>query len=291
MQLLEPRKKYSLSLITIHLLSPSYLASRYPVLLGYDVVQYQFIPPYHEGGVAVRGVPELAYNFQGYQFWFSSKKNRNLFVKEPWKYAPAWGGFGSWGMARQYPPEWPWSQNWLGPSASPWTGWLIVDGVLIFNNWEKISLQFSKNKESNFEVAANRWKSFFDGSLHAGPFNTHCVGEGPLGHGCRHHKQPDAREHTPPLLLTHPPPFCNKTISSIDDPFSAQEESALRVIMIAGSVAFLGMVICILVLVRKRAVLASYSRSDFTVVSVDHTETELGFDDDERDLELTHISQ
>ena len=65
--------------------------------MGYDVVQYHFIEPYKEGGVAVRGVPEFAYNFEGYQFWFSTKENRDLFIGDPWKYAPAWGGFCSYG--------------------------------------------------------------------------------------------------------------------------------------------------------------------------------------------------
>ena len=74
-----------------------FFAERNPVLLGYDVVQYHFIKPYKEGGVAVRGVPEFAYNFEGYQFWFSTKENRDLFIGDPWKYAPAWGGFCSYG--------------------------------------------------------------------------------------------------------------------------------------------------------------------------------------------------
>ena len=68
-------------------------SERNPVLLGYDVVQYHFIKPYKEGGVAVRGKPEFAFNFEGYQFWFSSKENRDLFIGDPWKYAPMWGGF------------------------------------------------------------------------------------------------------------------------------------------------------------------------------------------------------
>lgn len=68
-----------------------------PVLLGYDVVQYHFIPAYKEGGKAVRGLPKYAYNFEGYQFWFSSQENRQLFMEDPWKYAPAWGGFCSFG--------------------------------------------------------------------------------------------------------------------------------------------------------------------------------------------------
>lgn len=147
-------------------------------------MQYQFIAPYHKGGVAVRGSSEFAYNFQGYQFWFSSEKNRNLFIGDPWKYAPAWGGFCSWGIGLELPPRWPWQVDFLGPPASPWEGWFIVDGVLMFNIWSSYTDRFLENSESNLKLAAERWKSLFNGHLHAGPFNTHCIGHGPLKNWC-----------------------------------------------------------------------------------------------------------
>jgi len=100
------------------------------VLLGYDVVQYHLIPSYRDGGVAVRGIPEHAYNFNGYQFWFSTEENRNLFMADPWKYAPAWGGFCSWGIARELPPQWPWQVRafvWSLPDKS--TAESFVDSI------------------------------------------------------------------------------------------------------------------------------------------------------------------
>ena len=56
-----------------------------PVLLGYDVVHYHKIPSVREGGVALRGVPDHAFNWEGYQFWFASEENRALFISDPWK--------------------------------------------------------------------------------------------------------------------------------------------------------------------------------------------------------------
>mmetsp|Transcript_15226 Transcript_15226/g.20785 ORF Transcript_15226/g.20785 Transcript_15226/m.20785 type:complete len:304 (-) Transcript_15226:55-966(-) len=157
-----------------------------PVLLGYDVVQYHFIKPFREGGEAVQGKPEHAYNFNGYQFWFSTDENRELFKADPWKYAPAWGGFCSWGIALELQPKWPWEEDFLGPPASPWEGWLIVDGVLMFNIWDNYSQRFLNDGEKglkNAHLAAERWKKWW-GSLHAGPFNTHCIGHGPLKNWC-----------------------------------------------------------------------------------------------------------
>jgi hypothetical protein len=154
-----------------------------PVLLGFDVVQYHFIPSYEDGGVAVQGLPEYAYNWNGYQFWLSTKENREVFIADPWKFAPAWGGFCSWGIAREHAPAWPWQIDFLGPPASPWEGWAIVDDVLIFNIWSSYTDMFLEEGESNMKLAAQRWKDFF-GDLHSGPFNTHCIGHGPLKNWC-----------------------------------------------------------------------------------------------------------
>lgn len=154
-----------------------------PVLLGFDVVQYHFIPSYNDGGVAVRGLPEFAYNFNGYQFWFSTAENRELFIADPWKYAPAWGGYCSWGVALEKPPTWPWQVDFLGPPASPWNGWLIVNGTLMFNIWASYSDRFMESVEQNVLDAIDRWEGWF-GELHAGPFNTHCIGHGPLQNWC-----------------------------------------------------------------------------------------------------------
>lgn len=157
-----------------------------PVLLGFDVVQYHFIPSVKEGGVAVRGKPEFSYNFNGYQFWFSSLENRQLFIENPWKFSPAWGGFCSWGIALELPPSWPWAIDYLGPPASPWNGWLIVDGVLMFNIWESYSDRFSRDLNRNIELAAKRWANWFGDGKHrfGGPFNTHCIGHGTLQNWC-----------------------------------------------------------------------------------------------------------
>jgi YHS domain-containing protein len=147
------------------------------------VVQYHFIPAYRDGGVAVPGKPEFAYNFNGYQFWFSTQDNRERFIQDPWKYAPAWGGFCSWGVALERSPQWPWQIDFLGPPASPWEGWAVVDGVLLFNIWDGYTTMFLGNAQKNMRLAAERWKGLF-GKLQAGPFNTHCIGHGALKNWC-----------------------------------------------------------------------------------------------------------
>lgn len=98
------------------------------VLLGYDVVAYWFLPPYDEGGDGVRGSPSHKVHWRGYEWWFSSNENKELFIADPWAYAPAWGGHCSWGVARETEEDgWPWQADRLGPPAGPVDGWEIVD--------------------------------------------------------------------------------------------------------------------------------------------------------------------
>lgn len=58
-----------------------------------------------------------------------------------------------------------------------------MDGVLIFNIWESYTDRFMEDGENNMRLAAERWKNWF-GKLEAGPFNTHCIGEGSMKNWC-----------------------------------------------------------------------------------------------------------
>ena len=130
-------------------------------------------------------MPEHAYNFNGYQFWFINVENRQLFIADPWKYAPAWGGFCSWGIALETKATgWPWQVDFLGPPASPWEGWIIIDGVLTFNIWSSYTDKFMQNVDENVQLAIANWKAMFDGELQSGPFNTHCIGHGSMKNWC-----------------------------------------------------------------------------------------------------------
>ena len=83
----------------------------------------------------------------------------------------------------ELPPRWPWAKDFLGPPAGPWDGWFIQDGVLGFNIWASYTDIFLSDPEVNMEKAKNRWIEM-RGKLKAGPFNTHCIGSGPLQNWC-----------------------------------------------------------------------------------------------------------
>lgn len=61
------------------------------ILAGHDPVAY------HTESQAVPGNPEITAVYNDAIYRFASKKNRNLFVANPAKYAPAYGGFCAYG--------------------------------------------------------------------------------------------------------------------------------------------------------------------------------------------------
>lgn len=62
--------------------------------MGYDVVAYQTLA---KGVPDVQGSPKFAAflptSTGNYTFWFANQANMQLFDKDPWKYAPKYGGF------------------------------------------------------------------------------------------------------------------------------------------------------------------------------------------------------
>lgn len=69
------------------------------MLQGFDVVAYFSL---QAGAPGVQGVQAHAANLTttqpdgskaDYEFWFSSAANKAAFAADPWRYAPAWGGF------------------------------------------------------------------------------------------------------------------------------------------------------------------------------------------------------
>ena len=57
------------------------------ILDGYDVVAY------HTEGKAIPGDSKISANLEGIVYQFSTKENRSLFLSEPDKYVPAFGGW------------------------------------------------------------------------------------------------------------------------------------------------------------------------------------------------------
>ncbi len=69
----------------------NYFTKKGVVAKGYDVVSYF-------ENKAVQGSEEFSTKHDGVSFYFSSKKNLELFQKDPKKYIPQYGGFCAYAM-------------------------------------------------------------------------------------------------------------------------------------------------------------------------------------------------
>jgi len=50
----------------------------------------------------VKGSPDHTYAYQGATWQFASAENRQKFIGDPAKYAPAYGGYCAWAVANNY---------------------------------------------------------------------------------------------------------------------------------------------------------------------------------------------
>jgi YHS domain-containing protein len=83
---------------------------------GYDTVAY------FTENKAVKGTDDFKHDWSGTTWLFASAANRDAFAKEPARYAPQYGGFCAFGLAK-------------GKliNVDPQNAWRIVDGKLYLN--------------------------------------------------------------------------------------------------------------------------------------------------------------
>lgn len=106
------------------------------ILDGYDVVSY------FQGKDPQKGIPEFKTEYDEAIYWFSSNQNKNLFIKDPNKYAPQFGGWCAYAVADSK------SKVEVDPKS-----FLIQDGRLLFfynGLWAdtRKKWQSTKNKDS-----------------------------------------------------------------------------------------------------------------------------------------------
>ena len=109
---------------------------------GYDAIAYS------KDGKAIEGSQRIRNDWNGASWYFTSRENRDLFQKDPWKYAPQYGGYCAFALA---------TTNQLVPSHPEI--WKIIDGRLyLFANTEAQKL-FAKRVKKLSQTADKNWKS------------------------------------------------------------------------------------------------------------------------------------
>ncbi|HEX4823901.1 MAG TPA: YHS domain-containing (seleno)protein [Candidatus Polarisedimenticolaceae bacterium] len=106
---------------------------------GYDTVAY------FTDSKPVEGKKEFQTTWNGATWRFVSAEHRDLFVKEPAKYAPQYGGYCAWAVAQN-------DTAGIDPKA-----WTIVDGRLYLNYSLDIQKKWSADVPGNIKKGDTNW--------------------------------------------------------------------------------------------------------------------------------------
>lgn len=106
---------------------------------GYDPVAY------FKTNEAIKGKKEIAHSADGITYHFSSEENKVIFLKNPSKFQPQYGGFCSFGMSEGY--EAP-----VDPTA-----FTVFDEKLYLNYSHKVKQEWLKSKEERIKKADGFW--------------------------------------------------------------------------------------------------------------------------------------
>jgi YHS domain-containing protein len=108
---------------------------------GYDPVAY------HLEGKPVLGKPEFNAKWNGAEWRFASAANRDAFVADPKRYAPAFGGYCAFGASRGYKVS-------TDPAA-----FTIEGGKLYLNYSIPVQNTWNKDRPGYIEKATANWKT------------------------------------------------------------------------------------------------------------------------------------
>jgi len=110
---------------------------------GYDAVSF------HRGN-PVEGRPKLSTLWRGAQWQFINQRNLDAFLENPEQYAPAYGGYCAWAVAK-------------GKLAKGKTKhWEIKDGVLYLNFNKKIKDRWLKDTDGFIIEANKNWPGILE---------------------------------------------------------------------------------------------------------------------------------
>jgi hypothetical protein len=96
-------------------------------LHGYDAVAYV------TDGKPVKGLPHLTTTWNGAVWQFANAEHRDVFVMDPERYAPQFGGYCAWAIAHGYTAD-------GDPEA-----WRIVDGKLYLNYSKRVQRRWEQD--------------------------------------------------------------------------------------------------------------------------------------------------
>ena len=105
---------------------------------GYDVVTFF-------SGKPQEGKPEFTTRYEGADWFFFNQANKDLFLTNPELFAPQYGGYCAWAVAK----------GKLAPGRAE--HWFVEDGRLFFNYNARIKRRWEKKRAKYIVSADERW--------------------------------------------------------------------------------------------------------------------------------------
>jgi YHS domain-containing protein len=109
-------------------------------IMGYDPVAY------FTEGRPMRGSEDLAYEWLGTPWYFAKAEHQALFINDPAKYAPQYGGFCVGEVA----------YNGITSNIDP-EAWAIIDGKLYLSYDKGFAAEFASHPEKYLAKAEANW--------------------------------------------------------------------------------------------------------------------------------------
>ena len=100
---------------------------------------------YFENQGPVKGTKDYEYEWKGAKWRFSSAENRDLFIADPERYAPQYGGYCAYAVSQGYTAG-------IDPEA-----WSIVDGKLYLNYSLDVQKDWEAMRDAYIEAANKNW--------------------------------------------------------------------------------------------------------------------------------------
>ena len=110
---------------------------------GYDVVTFF-------SGKPQLGKVEFTTRYDGADWFFYNQANKDLFLTNPDLFAPQYGGYCAWAVAK----------GKLAPGSPDY--WHVEDGRLYFNYNARIKRRWHKKQTNHIRVADDRWPDLKD---------------------------------------------------------------------------------------------------------------------------------
>ena len=106
---------------------------------GYDVVAF------FEDSAEVIGSEDFSYEWKGVSWLFSTQANKDIFIANPSKYEPQYGGYCAYGTSNGY------------KAPTEINTWTLLNGKLYFNYNTKVKDIWDKNRSAYIEKADANW--------------------------------------------------------------------------------------------------------------------------------------